>query len=289
MKRFIHPPLSPWLIPAVSCSLHLLNPLFKVANYRQKLLGVSLYYFKLTSQKINALVFVFNLLLEHLNHQTFLLHHRQFLLKFSQLLWVFIPDFIVMGFLFSEIRVIGLLSRFVLCLFLKVLAYILVMLHNFLPPRHLLRITLIFVRVPLNLLRKVDNRLRCLSPQLVHSLTLIAIAIQSRMVSSVNLDKFPVLILNILANRLLELPHFLFQFGQLLPLPPDLILKMIVLLLQSQRFLPVELPHIETQYIAIPLHWTQRLPLTMIQMRSKMWSLMSRLVLLFGLDPGLFS
>ena len=89
------------------------------------------------------------------------------------------------------------------------------------------------------------------------------------MINSVNLAKFSVLILNILTNRLLELPHFLFQFSQLLPLPPDLLLKMIVLLPQSQRFLPVELPHIETQYIAIPLHRGQRLPLRMIQVRSK--------------------
>ena len=176
-----------------------------------------------------------------------------------------------------------------MCLFLNVLAYILVMLHNFLPPRHLLRITLISMLIPLNLLRKIDSRLRCLRPQLVHPLALIAIAIQSRMVSSVHLAKFLVLILNILANRLFELPHFLFQFGQLLPLPPDLLLKMIILLLQNQRFLPVKLPHIQTQYIAVPLHRTQRLPLTMIQMRSQVRSLMSSLVLLFALDPGLFS
>ena len=145
-----------------------------------------------------------------------------------------------------------------MCLFLNVLAYILVMLHNFLPPRHLLRITLISMLIPLNLLRKIDSRLRCLRPQLVHPLALIAIAIQSRMVSSVNLAKFPVFILHILANRLFELPHFLFQFGQLLPLPPDLLLKMIILLLQNQRFLPVKLPHIQTQYIVPYLYLSIR-------------------------------
>ena len=167
------------MIPTVSYSLHLPYPLFKVAYHRKKLLRVGLNYFKLVSQKINALIFVLDLLLENLNHQTFLLHHRQLLLKFSQLFCVFIPDFIVVVLLFSEIRLIGLLSRFVLCLFLNILAYILIMLHNFLPPRHLLRVTLISVLVPINFFRKIDHRLRCLRPQLVHPLTLITIAVQS--------------------------------------------------------------------------------------------------------------